>query len=69
MAGFFSSVIGESLALAVLAAGVSVTDRVGGLLGQGTDTVFCGLAEVEDAGELLVELLVELRHEELSVFS
>lgn len=67
MAGFFSSVIGESLDLDVLAAGMSDTDKVCGLLGQGADTVFCGLAEVEDEGELLLELLVELKDEELSM--
>lgn len=60
---FFSSDIGESLDLAEMLL-VSDTardmDRVGEDLRTGEDTVFCGLGDVEDAGELVLEGVQEL---------
>lgn len=60
---FFSSDIGESLDLAAMVF-ISDTardmDRVGEDLGTGEDTVFCGLEDVEDAGELVLDGVREL---------
>lgn len=58
---FFSSDIGESLDLVTLAA-TSDTTRDTGRLGEDLrleeDTVFCGLWDADDTGELVLDVLV-----------
>lgn len=59
--GFFSSNMGESKDLVTEAHASDTTRDIGRLgedLGVNEDTVFCGLCDVEDTGELVVDVLV-----------